>query len=836
MARIYKGSFFSITGVEYRVELWDAPSGTTPEIVARLYNARVQAAGGYIEGQTCCFDKLDALNSSVELTLAGDGVSIERQGESDSVYQNFVRPSRAIAQWVMPDQTTLDDFIGIQTEAETAWAMLVYRNDSLLYVGRVLADQMTRLRESIQSKPIIDLVAVDGLELMDGFNVQSAWFSSEYITINQLFRRCLDTFDLADYWVVNGTPTQYLFDGTLLHEDNAARLGFDMYKLHEYTFLQNFDPFSDVKTLDAYGWQVEPNYISAKQALENVLIMFGARLTHENGAYYVIPFNAYDNVTTINLRQYSYTGQYIGTATYSHRQTIGNDVRPLWMAKPSLYYQPAAQSVTINTKRQNIAKSLRTLPNIASSTLSLIATDIPTGTNPDDAPMRIRLMAKSYKRSDTLGGTLYVEDSTDMYYNLRITDGAGNYKYLDANGYWGTGSLTNNLYRQPTRDIKGGWITTEFELTCTTAPAGFDQLEVNMFVHGNILSYSGTGKWKNGNSAAKDFWGSIQVAFGDQSPYQNPDFVFEMTEVITASAGNLVNSTPVVLDAPYYTDSIKYGIGNWLVFDGTNDILASDWYGGWDSITHGSITKMLGLQMASIYANFVPVVRGTWIDSGTLTAIKTLYFDNYAWVLNGAKWNARSEHWDGEWIGVSPVYTSTTSSGEGLKTQQSETNNLQNRLNTVESNVSQLNGAISVVPEQMLEYLVNESDGAPASQPTLNTRWEVMLNYDDSTELVNWHIQEHNAPITYTAGTHTITNGYELILCDTSGGAVTVDLPDPTLSKGKKYYFKKTTTSHQVVITGGGYDIDGSPSKVLTNQFETVTVISDGMQWWLVVQ
>ena len=192
MARIYYGSFYSITNVQYRVELWDAPSGS--------------GAGG------------------TELKLAGNGFSIERQGENDSIYQNFIRPSRAIAQWVMPNQTVLDDFIGIQTEAETAWAMLIYRNNSLLYVGRVLADQMTRLRESLQSKPVIELVAVDGLELLDGFKVQSSWFSGGFISVNQLFRRCLDTLDLADYWVVNGTSNAYLYDGTLLHEANALRL------------------------------------------------------------------------------------------------------------------------------------------------------------------------------------------------------------------------------------------------------------------------------------------------------------------------------------------------------------------------------------------------------------------------------------------------------------------------------------------------------------------------------------------------------------------------------------------------------------------------------------
>jgi hypothetical protein len=835
MARIYKGSFISITNVEYRVELWDDPTGTTPEIVSRLYNARVQSSGGYQEGESCLLEKLNALNSTTELTLAGEGVSIQRESEGDSVYQNFVRQSRAIANWVIPTQTIMDDFIGIQTKAETAWAMLVYRDDSLIYVGRVLADQMTRLRESIESKPIIDLVAVDGFELMSGFNVKSSWFTDGKITISQLFRRCLESFDLSEYWVVNGTNQAYLFDGTLLREANALRLGFDMYKIDEYTFLQDFDPFTDVKVFDSYGWQVEPNYIDCKQALENVLLMFGARLTHERGAYYVIPFNAYDNTTTINLRQYSYTGQYIGTATYSHRQTIGNDVRPLWMAKPSLYYQPAAQSVTVNTHRQNLAIASRTYPNLTTSTLSLIANDIPTGSTPDDAPIRIRLMAKSFKRSETIGGVLYTEDSTDVYYNIRLVNPTTSAtRVLDANGYWVTGGLVDVLKRQPTKDIKGGWITSEFELSVTTAPAGFTRLEVNMFVHGNILNYSGTGKWKNGNSAVKDFWGTIQVAFADESPYQNADYVFDKTEVITASTANLVNSTPIVIESPYYTDNLKYAVGNWLVNNGTTDVLASDWYGGWDSITHGTITKMLGLQMASIYANFVPVIRGTWIDSGSLTAIKTLYFDNYAWVLNGVKWNARSEQWDGEWIGVSPVYTTTTSTGEGLKVQNTQENHTENRLNTAETNISNLNSAISEVPQQVLEYLVNDSDQPITTQPTLNTRWEVMLQYIDSTEEVTYHLQEHNASVTYTAGTHTITNGYELIIGDSTDGNVVVNLPNATESKGKKYYFKKIASSHTMTISGNGYNIDGASVTVMNSNYQTCTVISNGVQWYLV--
>jgi len=134
----------------------------------------------------------------------------------------------------------------------------------------------------------------------------------------------------------------------------------------------------------------------------------------------------------------------------------------------------------------------------------------------------------------------------------------------------------------------------------------------------------------------------------------------------------------------------------------------------------------------------------------------------------------------------------------------------------------------------MLSELVNNVEGSPTSFPTENTRYEVMVQYNYADEQMVWHLQEHNAPVTYTAGSHTITNGYELILCDTSGGTVNVDLPDPTQSKGKKYYFKKLTNPHTVVITGGGADIDGSTTKVLNQQYEAAQIICDGAQWWII--
>jgi hypothetical protein len=290
----------------------------------------------------------------------------------------------------------------------------------------------------------------------------------------------------------------------------------------------------------------------------------------------------------------------------------------------------------------------------------------------------------------------------------------------------------------------------------------------------------------------------------------------------------------VEIEATYYTAPNKFSIGNIFVSDGTNTILETDWFAGYDGITHGTLTAMLGKTLSGLYANFVPVIEGTWIDTGSYSPIKSLYFDNYTWLLNGVQYSARAEQWAGEWLAVSPVYINLTTSGEGQRIGKSGTQVLSDRINYQEQAIANLGGYIQNVPNQVLEHLVNYADGAPTAQPTLNTRYEVMLEYVDSSEVVRWHLQEHNASVTYTNGTHTITNGYELIICNTTDGNVVVNLPNATESKGKKYYFIKTATAHVVTISGGTYNINGATTTTMNLLYQSKTIISNGVQWYII--
>jgi hypothetical protein len=792
MARIYYGSFKSIQDIDYRVELWDAPSGST--------------------------------TSGTELKLAGEGFVIDREGEGTATYEDFLRPSRCSTEWVMPNNTVLADFISISTEAENNWAMIVYREDVPIWIGRVIADQMTRLREPIQAKPRIKLAAVDGLELLKGFRVSDLWFTDGIITGSYLFRKCLEEIELSEYWVVLGIQTNYFYDASLMYASAAALKGIHLLSFNLNAFVKNFDPMKDVRAIDVdAGYYADTNMLTCTEAMEQICAALQVRFIHEMAGYWMVPVNGYFN-TTLAYRRYSYTLGYQGTGTYTHRQTLASP-RPQWEAKPSLYYQPAAKLVRVDTQRRLVGSVFRTYANISSTLYTAEFTDIPTGSTPDDAPIKLKIVAK-FNRSYPSGK---VENKSGINFVIWVTNGTTDL-YLQPDGYWASSYQSYNE-EMDTRGQRTTWNSFAIERQCTTAPAGYTTIKATVNVKGIVKQYTKSGGWQVFAVIDKPFWASVQVAFADSSAYQNPDFVFDIEEIFSPGTTSALNSTEINLNIAHYSSDSKYAIGNILAYNGTTNVVADDWFGGWDSVTHGTLTEMIGTAVGGCYKDFLQVVRGSWVDSGTLTAIKTLYFDGGAWVLNGCSFKAKSESWDGEWLYLAPTYSGLTSTGEGYKIDPSKNDD---KVNYALEAVAEMNGSINFVPEQVLEFLINDAEGAPTTQPTLNTRWEVMLEYVDSSEVVRWHVQEHNASVVYTAGTHTITNGYELIICNTTDGNVVVNLPDATESKGKKYYFLKKASSHVVTISGGSYNINGSSATTINSLYGSKTIISDGAQWYII--
>lgn len=802
MARKYYGTFKSFNNTNWKVEIHDAPTGSA--------------------------------TAGTELKLAGEGFTLDRDGEGSKWHDSRIKSSRVTARWVIPNSTVLDAFTGIQTEAENYWTMVVWRGSDLWFVGRVLADQFNRLRESLDGNPVIELTAVDGLDLLDAYNVQPDWFTSDFIEINILFKKCLEELDLHDYWTYLGKTNFYFFDAQSMYAADASRKGIDKLRVNVRTFLQTYDPFQDIKWIDLTGLYTQLNMVNCKQAIEQVCEIFNVRFMHANGGYWLTDVTSYAD-TTMPYRRYDSSMVYVTTGTYSHRQQLGTlPARPQWAAKPNLYYQPAIRQCIIDTERINIAYTSRYRGSASINAYELVSTEIPTGSTPNAAPFKFKILVRfAYPANATKN-----YEQAEIIHRAWLEDSSGNKKQLDANGYWVNTSFVDVTNEKiDIKNQQGNWITYKFEKQCTTAPAGFDKLKISID-EVNVIApmFSRIGGWRTGGTIRDDvaFWGSIDVAFATTSDYQNPDYVFKVTEEFNASASNLINSTQIELQPKYYYSGNKYGVGNIWTNDGTKWVIADEFFGGWDSITKGTPTKMLGVGLSSLYADFVPAVRGTWVDSGSLDLVKSLYFDNYTWILNGVTFNPRQDQWEGEWLGILPVYTNTTTTGEGLRIGNAQDDIVRDRLNLIETQINNYQSMLSDMPDTILEYLVNESDAAPTSQPTLNTRWEVMLQYDDTTENVDWHLQEHGAPVTFTNGTHNLNNGYELIICDSTDGNVVINLPDADESMGKKYYFIKTATAHVVTIDAGTFNINGGTSTTINNLYGSKTIISNGTQWFII--
>ena len=75
-----------------------------------------------------------------------------------------------------------------------------------------------------------------------------------------------------------------------------------------------------------------------------------------------------------------------------------------------------------------------------------------------------------------------------------------------------------------------------------------------------------------------------------------------------------------------------------------------------------------------------------------------------------------------------------------------------------------------------------------------------------------------------------------VILADATGGAITVTLPTAGSARGFVFHVKKTDASaNAVTLDGNGAEtIDDSATQATSTQYVTMTVVSDGTEWWLI--
>jgi hypothetical protein len=102
------------------------------------------------------------------------------------------------------------------------------------------------------------------------------------------------------------------------------------------------------------------------------------------------------------------------------------------------------------------------------------------------------------------------------------------------------------------------------------------------------------------------------------------------------------------------------------------------------------------------------------------------------------------------------------------------------------------------------------------------------------------NIQEPRTPqlrtVVTKTGAYTLTDYDDVVLGDATSAAFTLTLPAAASNTGLEYSIKKIDSSANAVTIDGNASetIDDSTTRVLSSQYDSVTIVSDGTEWWIV--
>lgn len=695
MARVYYGEFTSIAQIEYRVEIWDDPSGS--------------ATGG------------------TKLMLGGEGFTIESQGEGDPIYENFIRKSKATAFFMVNNTTDENYFSQIALTDEAKYALVIFKNNAIYWIGRILPDQMQWTRSPIEAYVEFKMVSVDTLSLLNNYFVSPTWFNSfGRLNILDLIRLAIKQTKIDLYWDYLGQSNDYIRDAVQSYMGTTRPTEFiKKWEIGKSAVIKDFELFTspDLQPDDS------DVFVDCEEIIEDCLSIMGGRLFLDNGRYWIIQPVAYSVYTTsIDYRVYSTAGikTNLTIQNFSHKVALSTISRPRFESFPTLTNLPSVRYFEQKYKRISFKNVVR--PKAAFSATVFEVTNFNawafetikikatinfgmitfTGSSiPAASKVYIAFRAYSYQ-----SGVIRVYDSNlqDWVISSTLPD----YESVECKvlKYEQAGSFNAIVTVDFFRELSQG--------------TGIDDLFFQFQVIGQqnyVVS--------NGMSTNIKMWGSI-TAWQEEN---------------TAKKARANNATNINASKIVSKDTRFYSIGDNSFSNarGALFVAGETQVNSWTSVTgiYDPLNSQVIGDYLSVHARPVRLIQGNWIDSGTYSRHRTLYFDDSIWVFNGGRFNANLEQWDGEWLriahDVEDVLIEDELDYEDYKgSQGNAVVRLLKQANEIRESV---NNIFEALPIRMLK----DSIGAPTSDPTGPVDYALKINFDPSTQVVRFKTEPANS-------------------------------------------------------------------------------------------
>jgi hypothetical protein len=767
--RKYYGITKSKNGNTYRCEIWDDPSGS--------------ATGG------------------TELRMESPGFSITYNQQGGRIWEDQIQSSKIQAQFVVTETADHDFFKNLAVEYEGKFVIAVYKNDNIFYIGRIIADQMQYQRRP-ETNSVYTVTGVDSLSLFENVKVKLSWFNTttKRMSILELVRKTLEETYVMAYYNHLGFADDFIMDiGADL--PTGAPGYFSRLEFNLASTIENLTNYINV-------YNDEDIYIDCALAISRLLRVSGCKLIYANGL-----FTLYDPILSatnpiIFAFVYATDGTYKTRPTVNTQYLIGDGVRPCFSAFPTLTHQPALKYIKQTFLRTGFNFTLRRPNNQSSSVLS---TSLSVS---DSIGTSLNVGASISWNSQSFTGTAPPKQQySEINFRIYVFKSGLGYKHYDYQAQtWGSYQANKPFYERIRCQVTDYQVinsqistqTIDFQRNFLKPPQE-DFVEVEFLV--------GSLRWNFTTASILNtlsFWGIASIYEQDLTPRlaftentKNPNATDTFEESVVYGY-NLSPTSPNGIGTIWRSD-INFA----------SDLKADYW----------------SQKVMSVYADSPKVMQANLIDDGDYYAILCPTIDDETYVFNGGQFNALNETWDLELIkiaeGVDVSDYSELDSQDEIDPKKGDNTSVFRIIQQTQD----LRDSVSNLSAQLPLDLLRLSPDTPMVVPTINTEFIPLVSYNVESGFATWNVQETGKSVTLGTGTHELDVTAELILCNSSTGNVVINLPNPALVKGRKYYIKKTAPSSSVQLNG---TIDGTMGYSFGSKDDCKVIMSDGIAFWFI--
>jgi hypothetical protein len=787
--RKYYGLTESINNNVYRCEIWDQAA-----LNVGGYEQRCLDDGGVVEGLQCMLNIL----AGKELPMASPGFTLIYNQQGSKLWEDHIQSSKIQAQFIVNDTEDHEFFRNIAVEYEGRFALVVYKNDALIYVGRLLADQMQYERRS-ELNNVYTITAVDALALLDSIKIQRSWFNASTLRLNILdfIRQGLAETFVPDYYDLLGFSDDYMMD---LSKDLPTGSPGHL-KILEFNLSSTIENLNDFINFN----NEDDIYLDVQKVLQRLLKVTHSKLIYSNGL-----FTIYDPVTIaennfIFAFVYSTTGVYTSRPTINTQYAVGDGTRPCFQAFPIHTHQPPQKYIQQTYHRNAFAFAIRPFTSQSTSTLSLSFESVGSNTDVLSLNSVVSWASQSFV-------TPPKQQYAEINFRIYVDNSGGNYKHYNyqTQSWDNSGSLP--FYEKVRCEVTDYQVVSATIATFTVDfSRAFKPPSIGDIVKVDILVGSVQWNWATGAVFnALSTWGAISIFQKDLAPRTH-----------TATNAKNTGATETLEETTIYgynfATSSSNGVGTiWNSdIDAASDVTLNDW----------------AERQLAVYIDAPKVAQATLIDDGDYYAILCPNFDDDSYVFNGGTFDAQSEIWNFELLKIAQDVVNVDTSELDYQDEVDINDQQNNAVFRTIKQVEVIRESVGNLPNSLPYDVMRVSPDVPTIQPTVTTNFAPIINYDETTEELTWNIQELGKTQSLTGGTHDLDVTAELIICDTTAENIIINLPDPATVKGRKYHFKKIVPSHSVQLNG---TIDTLPAYSFNGKDDCKVIMSDGVEYWLV--